>query len=140
MLALIAVLLVMLSFIPSGDAMDMPVRGASYVLSYTYTLRAIAMLLLLLWILYMVTVQTLFSAILTWLHITMTIVLAALIVFLFFFFHLSAGHTPEKEAEIFSFQAGMSLQMAVPLLIMLLLVVQLLYIINLFAGVIRRIS
>lgn len=140
MLALAAVLLVMLSFIPSGNAMDMPVKGASYVLSYTYTLRAMAMLVLLLWILYMVTVQILFSTILTWLHIIMTIVLAALIVFLFFFFHLSAGYAPEKEAEIFSFQAGVSLQMAVPLLIMLLLVMQLLYIINLFAGVIRRIS
>lgn len=140
MLALAAVLLVMLSFIPSGNAMDMPVKGASYVLSYAYTLRAMAMLVLLLWILYMVTVQILFSTILTWLHIIMTIVLAALIVFLFFFFHLSAGHAPEKEAEIFSFQAGVSLQMAVPLLIMLLLVMQLLYVINLFAGVIRRIS
>lgn len=140
MLALAAILLAMLSFIPSGNAMDMPVKGASYVLSYTYTLRAIAMLLLLLWILYMVTVQILFSVILTWLHIAMTIVLAALIVFLFFFFHLSVGYAPEKDAGIFSFQSGMSLQMAVPLLIMLLLVMQLLYIINLFAGVIRRIS
>ncbi|HTN08954.1 hypothetical protein [Agriterribacter sp.] len=137
MLALWAVLLIMLSFIPISHAMDMPVQGASYVLSYVDTLRAGAMLLLLLWILYMITIRILFSAVLIWIHIVITLLLMAFIVFLFF--RLS-GHDASGEVKELSFQTGIRYQMMVPVLILLLLLTQLMYIINLLLGVMRRVN
>ncbi len=135
--ALAAVLLIMLSFIPANYPMDLPVQGASYVLSYADTLRSIAMLLLLFWILYMITSRFLFSIVLIWLHIIITLLLLVLIVFLFFRF--SDQNIPVEIKEL-SFQTGLNPRMIVPVLIMLLLITQLCYIINLFLGVVRRMN
>ncbi|HRP56849.1 hypothetical protein [Agriterribacter sp.] len=135
--ALAAVLLIMLSFVPANHPMDLPIQGASYMLSYADTLRAIAMLLLLFWILYMITVRFLFSVFLIWVHIVITLLLLVLIVFLFF--HYSGQNASNGLMEL-SFQTGLSPQMIVPVLIMLLLITQLSYIINLFLGVVRRMN
>ena len=135
--ALAAVLLIMLSFVPFNHPMDLPVQGASYMLSYTDTLRAIAMLLLLFWILYMITVRFLFSLVLIWVHIIVTLLLLVLIVFLFFRY---SGQNASNGLLELSFQAGLNPQMIVPVLIMLLLIMQLTYIINLFLGVVRRVN
>ena len=135
--ALAAVLLIMLSFIPANYPMDLPVQGASYILSYADTLRAIAMLLLLFWILYMITFRFLFSTVLIWLHIVITLLLLTLIVFLFFRF--SVENIPDEIKDL-SFQAGLNPRMVVAVLIMLLLITQLTYIINLFLGVVRRMN
>ena len=137
MLALSAVLLIILSFIPISHAMNMPVQGASYVLNYVDTLRASAMLLLLLWILYMITTRILFSTLLIWIHIVITLLLMALIVFLFFRF---AGHDASGQVKELSFQTGLRYQMMVPVLILLLLLTQLIYLINLLLGVMRRVN
>lgn len=133
--ALAAVLLIMLSLVPANHPMDLPIQGASYVLSYADTLRAIAMLLLLFWILYMITVRFLFSIVLIWVHIIVTLLLLVLIVFLFFRY---SGQNASNGLLELSFQAGLNPQMIVPVLIMLLLITQLSYIINLFLGVVRR--
>jgi hypothetical protein len=135
--ALAAVLLIMLSFIPANHPMDLPIQGASYMLSYADTLRAIAMLLLLLWILYMITVRFLFSVVLIWAHILITLLLLVLIVFFFFRY---SGQNASNEIIELSFQTGHNTQMLVPVLIMLLLVTQLRYIINLFLGVVKRMN
>ena len=137
MLALAAVLLIMLSFIPANHPMDLPVQGASYVLSFGDTLRAMAMLLLLFWILYMTTVRFLFSVVLIWVHTVITLLLTVFIVLLFFRY---SGQNAANEAMELSFQTGLNPQMIVPVLIMLLLIMQLSYIINLFLGVVRRMN
>ena len=137
MLAPAAVLLIMLSFIPANHPMDMPVQGASYVLSFGDTLRAMAMLLLLFWILYMTTVRFLFSVVLIWVHTVITLLLTVFIVLLFFRY---SGQNAANEAMELSFQTGLNPQMIVPVLIMLLLIMQLSYIINLFLGVVRRMN
>ena len=137
MLALAAVLLIMLSFIPANHPMDLPVQGASYVLSFGDTLRAMAMLLLLFWILYMTTVRFLFSVVLIWVHTVITLLLTVFIVLLFFRY---SGQNAANEAMELSFQTGLNPQMLVPVLIMLLLIMQLSYIINLFLGVVRRMN
>ena len=137
MLALAAVLLIMLSFIPANHPMDLPVQGASYVLSFGDTLRAMAMLLLLFWILYMTTVRFLFSVVLIWVHTVITLLLTVFIVLLFFRY---SGQNAANEAMELSFQRGLNPQMIVPVIIMLLLIMQLSYIINLFLGVVRRMN
>ena len=137
MLALAAVLLIMLSFIPANHPMDLPVQGASYVLSFGDTLRAMAMLLLLFWILYMTTVRILFSVVLIWVHTVITLLLTVFIVLLFFRY---SGQNAANEAMELSFQTGLNPRMLVPVLIMLLLIMQLSYIINLFLGVVRRMN
>ena len=137
MLALAAFLLIMLSFIPANHPMDLPVQGASYVLSFGDTLRAMAMLLLLFWILYMTTVRFLFSVVLIWVHTVITLLLTVFIVLLFFRY---SGQNAANEAMELSFQTGLNPQMIVPVLIMLLLIMQLSYIINLFLGVVRRMN
>ena len=137
MLALAAVLLIRLSFIPANHPMDLPVQGASYVLSFGDTLRAMAMLLLLFWILYMTTVRFLFSVVLIWVHTVITLLLTVFIVLLFFRY---SGQNAANEAMELSFQTGLNPQMIVPVLIMLLLIMQLSYIINLFLGVVRRMN
>ncbi|HRQ52122.1 MAG TPA: hypothetical protein PLR74_16350, partial [Agriterribacter sp.] len=96
-----------------------------------------AMLLLLLWILYMITIRVLFSAVLIWIHIVITLLLLTLIVFLFFRY---AGTAAPGHPRGFSFQSGLNVQMLVPVLIMFLLLTQLCYIINLLLGVVRRVN
>lgn len=132
-----AVLLIMLSVVPFRHSMNVGVQGASYVLNYVDTLRSFAMLLLLLWILYMFTIRILFSTALIWIHIVLTLLLLLSIVLLFFYF--SGQHHPASVGEV-SFQSGFSPQMIIPVLIWILLIVQLSYILNLLMGVVRRLN
>jgi F0F1-type ATP synthase assembly protein I len=70
-------------------------------------------------------------------HIVITLLLLVLIVFLFFRY---AGQNASNEIMELSFQTGLNPQMIVPVLIMLLLLTQLSYIINLILGVVRRMN
>ena len=127
----------MLSVVPFHESMNVAIRGASYVLNYVDAMRSFAMLLFLLWILYMFTNRILFSAVLIWVHVLLTLLLLLSIVFLFFYF--SRQNTLVATSEI-SFQTGFNPQMIVPVLIWILLIIQLSYILNLLLGVVRRLN
>lgn len=135
--ALSAVILIMLSLIPFNHSMDLQVTGASYTLSYKYTLQGLGMLLLLLWVLHLFTMKILFSEILAWIHIVCTILVISLITYLFFRF---AEEKPPEHQEMISIQGRVSARMLAPGLIMLLFLIQAMYLLNLLLGVIRRIN
>ena len=85
----------------------------------------------------MTTVRFLFSVVLIWVHTVITLLLTVFIVLLFFRY---SGQNAANEAMELSFQTGLNPRMLVPVLIMLLLIMQLSYIINLFLGVVRRMN
>ncbi|HEX5024039.1 MAG TPA: hypothetical protein VFV68_02155 [Agriterribacter sp.] len=136
-LALAALLLILLSLVQGVQRLDMPLPDAAYVLSYADTLRAMALLLLLFWILYMVTIRILFSSMLVWIHISITLILPAIIVFLFFRF--AAQPVPEAAVEM-QLKRNNPVQIIIPALILALLLTQLSYIVNLILGLMRRMS
>ncbi len=136
-LALAALLLILLSLVQDGHRLDMPLPDAAYMLSYTDTLRAMALLLLLFWILYMVTIRILFSSLLVWIHIAITLILPAIIVFLFFRFAAEPASATELEMQL---KRNNPVQILVPALILALLLTQLSYIVNLILGLMRRMN
>lgn len=136
LLVITAIVLILLSVVPVGHALDMQVPGASYSLNFTDTLRAFAMLLLLLWVLYIFTFRIMYSVALVWIHIVTTLLLVALIIF-FFFRYSGPGENVHPMNEL-SFQSRLTPQMGVPLLIMFFLFFQLSFVMNLIMGVVRR--
>jgi len=136
-LALAALLLILLSLVQGVQRLDIPLPDAAYILSYADTLRAMALLLLLFWILYMVTISILFSSTLVWIHISITLVLPVIIVFLFFRFAEQPVPAAAVEMPLKGNDPG---YIIIPALILALLLAQLSYIVNLILGLMRRMS
>jgi len=133
----LALLLILMSFIPYKHSMNLAIKGAAYSLNFADSLKSFAMLFLLLWILYLFTTRILFSKILTWIHTLTTIGVVFIIIVLFYYF--SGSQNPASAGEL-SFQTGPNLPMLVPFLIWFLLIMQLSYVLNLLLGVIRRLN
>lgn len=138
LLPVAAIILAMLSVVPVGDTLNLPLQGASYQLNYSGTLRALAMLLVLLWVLYLFTARVLFSRILVWIHIVVSLLLLACIIY--FFYRFSGTKDNLQPVDALSFQSRLTPQMSVPLLILFFLFFQLIYVINLILGIVRRVS
>lgn len=131
LLFITAVLLILLSlFIAETNTLDLHLADTYLVLSGVLILRTLALFLLLLWLLYRFTQNFLFSHILSGLHIVVT--LAAAVCVTFFLFYYAAYARKDIVTR------GTSLRLILPLFIISTLLSQLLYIINLLLGVIRR--
>ncbi len=126
-----AILLILLSlFIAETNTLDLHLTDTYLVLSGVLILRALALFLILLWLLYRFTQNILFSRILTGLHIVVTLVTTVCVTFFLFYYGAYArGHIETR---------GTPLRLTLPLFIISALLSQLLYIINLLLGVIRR--
>lgn len=137
LLLLFAVLLTIVSLAGSKNQINIPFKDAYYVLDIVFMIRATAMFLVLLWLLYMFTFKFLFSKALAWLHIIITITIAVVVSAVL----LWKAKTYVAPADIDLRNANISkATFMTQLFIASMMVTQLLFFINLFAGVLRRVN
>lgn len=136
-----AILLILSSFLAGRGTLDIHLSDTYYVLDGVFIIRAMAMLLLLDWLLYRVTYKFLFSRALTWFHVLITIALVVIVVVFLF----SEGRPHPRRYFDYNYTdisdvSGKNVINFIPGFIILLLLAQLLYIINLLLGVLRRLN
>ncbi len=133
LLCIVAILLILLSlFVAHTDTLDLHLSDIYLVLSGVQTLRTVALFLLLLWLLYLFTHRFLYSKALTSLHIFITLSATLLITACLFYY--------AAYAKTYITIYNSPLRLLLPLLIIATLLSQLLYIINLLLGVLRRVN
>lgn len=136
-----SVVLVLISLLSGGGSLDIHLTGTQHVLDGIFILRSLAMLLLLNWILYRVTHQFLLTGTLTWLHIIATLIVVTCIVIFVFMKgtvhpkrYFDYSYTPVHEIS------RRSMTGIIPAFVILVLLTQLLFIINLFGGILKRVN
>ncbi|MBX3257961.1 MAG: hypothetical protein KF862_27770 [Chitinophagaceae bacterium] len=141
LLLITSVVLVLISLLSGGGSLDIHLTGSRHVLDGIFILRSLAMLLLLNWILYRVTQQFLLTGALTWMHIIVTLILVTgIVVFIFM-----KGTVHPKRYFDYSYTpvhaiSWRSIVDFIPAFIILVLLTQLLFIINLFLGLLKRVN
>ncbi|MFT3947326.1 MAG: hypothetical protein QM763_10165 [Agriterribacter sp.] len=137
LLLVFAVLLAVISLAGANNSktVDVHLRDTYYVLDIVFIMRAITMLLLLLWLLYIFTFRSLFSIGLAWVHISLTLILSLIIsgVLLWkasnYIVNIDMMHVNIRRTTFL-----------VQIFIALMLLTQLIYFINLLAGVLKRVN
>lgn len=136
-----AILLILSSFLAGRGTLDIHLSDTYYVFDGVFIIRAMAMLLLLDWLLYRFTYKFLFSRALIWVHVLITIALVIVVVVFLF----SEGRPHPRRYFDYNYTdisdvSGKNVINFIPGFIILLLLAQLLYIINLLLGVLRRLN
>ncbi|MGN6437075.1 MAG: hypothetical protein ACTHMM_11105 [Agriterribacter sp.] len=135
-----AFVLVLLSFIPFKSTVDMHVHDTYMVLDIAFVFRALAMFLMLEWMLYFFTIRILFSSVLIWLHVLITLGMLAVIFIASSFIEFQPVSDPVKFDEIDKWEAFKYSRQVyiVGASVVLLLLAQPIFVINLFLGVLKR--
>lgn len=137
LLLLFAVLLAIVSLAGANNSNEVDARlhDTSYVLDIVFIMRTITMFLLLLWLLYIFTYKSLFSVGLAWVHISLTLILSLVISGLLLW-----------KANAYTMNIDMAdtnirrTAFIVQLFIALMMFTQLIYFINLLAGILKRVN
>lgn len=133
LLLICAILLILLSlFIAENKTLDLHLTDTYLVLSGVHILRTLALFLILVWLLYRFTQSFLFSAILARLHIFITLMATVCITFFLFY------HAAQLKGAIDI--TGTGFRLIIPVFIVSTILSQLLYIINLLLGVLRKVN
>lgn len=136
MMAVFCILFSLVSHTRSGNSIDyndIVLRDAVFML------RAIAMLLLLTWLLYLVTFRFLFSIILVWLHVLSTITITISIAVLLFKKIINHEAPVLQRLSETVVSAG-NVWGLLPMLGVLIFFAQMIYIVNLMLGIIKRMN
>lgn len=130
-----ALLLILLSLFTSSGSLDIPLDKTASIIDGVFLLRAVAMFMLLSWLLYWIASRLLFSRTLIWLH-----VIATIIVVVFLSVAVFKNGVSKQNALTVQANAGATdgLDLIFPLCIILLFAAQLLFFINLLLGILRR--
>lgn len=137
LLLFFAIILTIASLAGANNTVDINTADTYYTLDTVFVIRAIAMFLLLLWLLYVFTFKFLFSKSLAWLHIIFTITIAVVVCAVLLWKvknHSSIVDTEMLYANMRRTRFMMQVSIAA------LMLSQLLFVINLFAGVIKKVN
>lgn len=137
LLFVLAVLLAVVSLAGANNSktVDVHLRETYYVLDVIFIMRAITMLLLLLWLLYIFTFQSLFSVGLAWMHISLTLILSITISGVLLW--KSGNYVVSIDMMHVNIRRTTFM---VQIFIALMLLTQLIYFINLLAGILKRVN
>lgn len=137
LLLIFAVLLIIVSLAGTNNTIDIHLQDTYYVLDIVFMIRATAMFLVLMWFLYMFTYTFLFSGLLAWLHIVVTIAIAVIVSVVLLW--KAKTYILPNEADILYANIRRATFMT-QLFVASMMLTQLLFFINLFAGVIKRVN
>lgn len=137
LLLLFAVLLAIISLAGTNNQIDIHQRDTYYVLDIVFIIRTTAMFLLLLWLLYMFTFKFLFSKALAILHISITIIVAVVVSVVLLW--KAKAHVESGDVDIVYANIRRA-TFITQLFVASMMLTQLLFFINLFAGVLKRVN
>lgn len=139
LLAFAAIILILLSWVPFEKTTDLHLHDSYLVFDYAFMLRAIAMLMLLFWLLYNYTRYFLFSKQLIWVHIILSMTI--LICVIFCIIRINHVHRPDINTDNgWALKVHSKTRLLIPVLIVFFLLAQLVYIINLLLGLIKKMN
>lgn len=135
-----ALLLILLSLFTNSGSLNISPGSASSIIDGIFVLRAVAMFMLLSWLLYWITSKLLFSKVLIWLHVIATLIIVVFLSILIFKNGSSQRYLQNQYLKSESVSITEWMHFIIPLCIILLFAAQLLFFINLLLGVLRRVN
>ena len=136
MLLLTAIIMLIASAFSLNETMDIHLYDTYYVVSAAYAFWSIAVLLMILWLVYLFTNRFLFSRMLMWLHVVLTVVISVFLAIFIANFGKLAG-MPRRYIDD-GFNAFAQFQQSILVSVFLLVLGMALYVINLLIGLVRR--
>lgn len=115
---------------------DLHLYDTYFIVSTIHLFIYLAILLFVFWMIYVLTSKILLSRILTWLHIVVTIILAAIIIFIIYAPNKAFNNSPDFR----QWSSYPSQSRAIAIVILLWLSGQLLFLVNLVGGVLKLIN
>lgn len=137
-----ALLLILLSAFVGKGSLDVKLGEGMYYIDGVFVLRAVGMFLLLNWLLYRFTQRLMFSKVLIWLHVIISIAVVAFLTIVLF---KSGVQHPQRYFDYtYTTVTDMNLlrriRFIVPLCVILIIIAQALFFINLLLGILRRVN
>jgi len=136
---MMAALCVLFSLVSHTESNSRPDYNELVLRDAVFMLRAMAMLLLLSWLLYLFTFRFLFSNILVWIHVISTIAIAVVMAVLLFK-KIMNGHPQAVQQLTETVLPPGNVWTLLPVLGALIFLTQIIYIVNLMLGMIRRMN
>ena len=136
---MMAALCVLFSLVSHTGRENSPDYSALVLQDAVFILRAVAMLLLLSWLLYLFTYRFLFSNTLVWIHVISTIAVAIAMAVLLFKKIINSDTQPLQQLTETAVPPG-NVWALLPALGALIFVTQIIYIVNLMLGIIKRMN
>jgi cytochrome c oxidase subunit 1 len=143
LLLLTALIILMASFFASNETLDIHLHDTYFIIALTNLFAGISVLLLILWLLYLFTSRLLFSNMLTWIHIlSTTIAFLLLVVFSFYsnYYYEGLAGMPRRYPDYDHWRQLSSynhLTTAVYIIFLVICLGVLVFVVNLFVGVIK---
>ena len=135
---MMAALCVLFSLVSHTDKGNVPDYDEPVLKAAVFMLRAVAMLLLLAWLLYVFTFRFLFSNILVWIHVLSTIVITIAMAVLLFKKIMNSDVQPLQ--QLTETAPPGNVWALLPSLGALVFLTQIIYIVNLMLGMIKRMN
>ena len=141
LLLLTAILLFIVALFSFNVPVDIHFPDTYYIVPLALLIWLPTIILVLFWLLYLLTKRFLFFKILTWIHIILTIIFSILILILPFVFTTSFTviGTPRPYYDFNGLHRGNITEM-IPLILLILLLGQATYFVNLLVGIIKKVG
>ena len=136
---MMAALCVLFSLVSHTGSENSPDYSALVLRDAVFILRAVAMLLLLSWLLYLFTYRFLFSNTLVWIHVISTIAVTIAMAVLLFKKIMNSDAQPLQQLTETAAPPG-NVWALLPALGALIFLTQIIYIVNLMLGMIKRMN
>jgi cytochrome c oxidase subunit 1 len=138
-------ILVLTSFfiLKQNNSVDIHLHDTYFVIAHTHVFWLLAMLALFVWTLYLLTNRILYSKALTWTHVIVTILTLLLFALTLFFGDSFMNPTPRRYYDYSiwnSFDNYTTFTKAIGITIFVLLLGQFIFVINLIAGLFKRLT
>jgi heme/copper-type cytochrome/quinol oxidase subunit 1 len=124
----------------SGNEVDIHFHDTYYVIGHAHVFRLLATLALVLWTLYLLTFKMLYSKMLTWIHVIITILTLLFLILTLYFDNHPLNPPFRRFYDIGSWQVYNSFKYTNPvnLILCILMIGQIVFVINFIAGCFKR--
>ena len=138
LLPIFALLLLLSLFQPGGATIDLHLYDTYFVIAISFILMTFAGFIILLWGIYELTNKFLLSIIITWIHVAITIFAVVTLVAIPFWDGMRLYPRPRRYVDYSEFDSFQWLNSFIAAVAMAFLFAQLLFIVNLLGGLIRK--
>jgi cytochrome c oxidase subunit 1 len=143
LLLLTGIVLLLTSFfvLKRDSAVDIHFHDTYYIIAHAHFFCLLGIISLFIWTLYLATKKMLYSKALTWTHVILTVLSVASVILILSFASNHFDATPQRYYDYNSwdlFKASQKYNTAIAIVIVILLIGQVVFIVNIIAGLFKR--